>query len=49
MHKEQNYDFRQRHWEYHRPVMRQTGRDCMCALEYELWQIQRNKKDKGNA
>ncbi len=23
--------------------------DCMCALEYELWKIQRNKKDKDNA
>ena len=41
MRKERNYDFRQRHWLYHRPGMRQAGR---AVREHELeitseWQI----------
>ena len=39
--KERNYDFRQRHWQYHRPGMRQSGR---AVHDHELeitseWQI----------
>ena len=39
--KERNYDFRQRHWQYHKPGMRQSGR---VVRDHELeitseWQI----------